>query len=272
MIVMDMDGTLLSPDKVIQEKTKEALMKAQESGVKLVLASGRPFSGLLEFAYELKMDQYDGYLISYNGARLSSMSNLETIWEECILKEDAKEILDHLENFDVIPMIQDDQYMYVNNVYDGMIHIRDQDLNIIEYESRGGKFMLCEKKHLGDALNHDLYKILVAGEVDYLQDIYTELSAPFKDKYNSMFTAPFYYEFTHKLADKGLALMELSKVTNIDLSEMIGFGDDLNDLPFLKIVGHAVAMKNANPKILDHVHAVCGSHAEDGIGHYLLKY
>ncbi len=269
MIVMDMDGTLLSGDKEIQAVTKEALMNAQKNGVKLVLASGRPQSGLLEFAYELEMDKYDGYLISFNGARLTSMRTLKTMWEESISIEDAKEILDHLEKFDVLPMIQDETHMYVNNVYNGIIQVNDAPFNIIEYESRGGKYLLSEKKHLGDDLKHNLYKILIAGEVDYLQKVHKQLSDPFADRYNAMFTAPFYYEFTHKLADKGLALKELSRVVDIPLEDMIGFGDDLNDLPFLKIVGHAVAMDNANPKILEHVDFVCGHHSEDGIGHYL---
>lgn len=269
MIVMDMDGTLLSADKEIQKVTKEALMNAQKNGVKLVLASGRPQVGLIDFAYELEMDKYDGYLISFNGARLTSMRTMETVWEESISKEDAKEILDHLEKFDVLPMIQDETYMYVNNVYNGMIQVNGEPFNIIEYESRGGNYLLSEKRHLGEGLENPLYKILIAGEVDYLQKVHKELSDPFTERYNAMFTAPFYYEFTHKLADKGLALTELSKMTNIPLEDMIGFGDDLNDLPFLKIVGHAVAMDNSNPKIIEHVDVVCGHHSEDGIGHYL---
>ena len=42
IIVLDLDGTLTNRDKIITPRTKEALMKAQEAGKIVVLASGRP--------------------------------------------------------------------------------------------------------------------------------------------------------------------------------------------------------------------------------------
>ena len=46
VIIMDIDGTLVNDEKVITPLTKETLLKAQDKGVRLVLASGRPTSGL----------------------------------------------------------------------------------------------------------------------------------------------------------------------------------------------------------------------------------
>lgn len=271
MIIMDMDGTLLSSDKIIQEKTKTQLMKAQENGIKLVLASGRPHSGITKYAKELKMEQYDGYIISYNGASVYSCQSDKVVRHKKIPKEDAKKILKHLESFDVIPMIQDHRKLYVNNVYKGNIQVHGETFNIIEYEARGGNYLLQEEV-LSEFLDFDLSKILVAGEVDYLQAYHQDLSKPFNGTYQAMFTAPFYYEFTHNDADKGASLQALIKSLDISLDEVMGFGDDINDLPFLKIIGHPVAMSNANPKIMDFVNAVCLSHDEDGIGTYLENY
>ena len=53
VIIMDIDGTLVNDEKVITPLTKETLLKAQDKGVRLVLASGRPTSGLLKLAEEL---------------------------------------------------------------------------------------------------------------------------------------------------------------------------------------------------------------------------
>ena len=52
IIALDMDGTLLNDQKVITERTKEALTKAREKGVKVVLASGRPVDGLKKYLSE----------------------------------------------------------------------------------------------------------------------------------------------------------------------------------------------------------------------------
>lgn len=268
MIVMDMDGTLLNTQKIITHKTKEILIELQKQGVTLVLASGRPESGLIDYALELKMDKYNGYLISYNGAKLTQVNTKETLWEKVIYKQDGSQILKHLEKYDAIPMISDDIYMYVNDVYQ-TIKVDESVVNIIEYESRGGKYLLNEKENLASFLDFDLYKILIAANPQYLKKHHQKLSEPFEKEYQAMFTAPFYYEFTHKEADKGAALKTLCKITQIELEDVIGFGDDMNDLPFLEIVGEAVAMENANPKIKEYVHQICQSHEEDGIAHYL---
>lgn len=63
LIAMDMDGTLLTSDNTISKKTKEALWKAQEKGIRLVLASGRSYCRLMDYAKELKMDQFGGFLL-----------------------------------------------------------------------------------------------------------------------------------------------------------------------------------------------------------------
>jgi len=124
MILMDMDGTLLNSNKLIASKTKSTLMKLQEQGVRLVLASGRPNPGLYRFAQELQMDRYDGYLISYNGANLYSLKEQKTIWSEALSVDESKRILKHLKDFNVIPMINDDEYMYVEDVINHWYYIK----------------------------------------------------------------------------------------------------------------------------------------------------
>ena len=48
IIIMDVDGTLTNSQKIVTPKTKAALMKAQELGIKLILASGRQHLALLD--------------------------------------------------------------------------------------------------------------------------------------------------------------------------------------------------------------------------------
>lgn len=67
MIVLDLDGTLMSSRNEILPETKQALFKAQENGVMIVLASGRPTYGMIKVAKELRLDEYPGYILSYNG-------------------------------------------------------------------------------------------------------------------------------------------------------------------------------------------------------------
>ena len=66
LIAMDLDGTLLNDQKIITEKTKAALMAAQEKGIRLALASARPSPGLFRERDALCMQNFNGILMSYN--------------------------------------------------------------------------------------------------------------------------------------------------------------------------------------------------------------
>ena len=70
VIVLDIDGTLFDDEKKIQPKTKEFLIKAQERGNVVVLASGRPASGLWYIAEELKMSEHHGLYVVLMVVRL----------------------------------------------------------------------------------------------------------------------------------------------------------------------------------------------------------
>lgn len=82
LIVMDIDGTLTNSKKIITDKTKEDLIKVQEDGILLVLASGRPTSGLMDLAKELKMNENNGLLVSFNGSKVIDCETNEVLFNE----------------------------------------------------------------------------------------------------------------------------------------------------------------------------------------------
>lgn len=82
LIVMDVDGTLTNSKKIITDKTKEDLIKVQEDGILLVLASGRPTSGLMDLAKELKMNENNGLLVSFNGSKVIDCETNEVLFNE----------------------------------------------------------------------------------------------------------------------------------------------------------------------------------------------
>ena len=109
-IVLDIDGTLLNDQKVITPRTRESLLRAQEAGVKLVLASCRPLPAMLKFSKELKMEHYHGLLLSNNGACVTDCATNETLFSQSMSSEVGKEILAHLANFEVKPMVAHNDY------------------------------------------------------------------------------------------------------------------------------------------------------------------
>ncbi|ASW42801.1 Cof-type HAD-IIB family hydrolase [Clostridium isatidis] len=272
VIIMDVDGTLTNSEKIITPKTKYALMKAQEQGTILVLASGRPTSGLIDFARELRMDEHNGILVAFNGSKVVDCKTNKVLFNETMTIEEGQAVLEHMKKFKVKPMIDKDDYMYVNDVYDCYIDFNGKPFNIIKYESRGGKFKLCEKDDLAAFADYPLNKILTAGDPEYLKAHYKEMMEPFKNTLSCMFTAPFYFEFTAKGIDKAKALDSVLIPMGYKKEEMIAFGDGHNDASMIKYAGIGVAMENAVPDLKAIADEITLSNEEDGIAYTLSQY
>ena len=93
LLVLDVDGTLLNDAKEISKRTKAALLKVQQMGVRIVLASGRPTFGLIPLAKILELNNYGGFIVSYNGCQIIKAENGEILFERRI----NPEILPYLE-------------------------------------------------------------------------------------------------------------------------------------------------------------------------------
>ncbi|MGG5461272.1 Cof-type HAD-IIB family hydrolase [Clostridium sp. B9] len=272
VIVMDVDGTLTNGEKKITPKTKEALLKAQEQGIILVIASGRPTSGLRDLAKELKMDENHGLLVSFNGSKVIDCETDEVLFNEPMSVEEGQAVLNHMKKFNVIPMIYRDDYMYVKDVYNNMIEYKGEPFNIIKYEARNCKFKLCEKDDLAVFADFPLNKVLTAATPEYLRANYEEMMAPFKDTLSCMFTADFFFEFTAKGIDKARALETVLSHLGYSKEEVIAFGDGQNDASMVKYVGLGVAMENAVDELKEIADYITLSNEDDGIAYAIDKF
>lgn len=271
-IILDIDGTLVNSHKKISDRTKKVLLDAQNKGIKLILASGRPIRGMLDVIHELEMDKHHGLVVAYNGASVMDCESKEIVFNKAMTPLEAQSVLNHVKNFEVIPMVAKDDTMYVNNVYNGMLNYKNNPINIIEYESRGGNYLLCEKSDLAEFVDFPLNKILLAGDPEYLKQNHMKISEPFIGKLSSMFTAAFYYEFTAQGIDKANALNEVLVPMGIKPEDTISFGDGQNDLSIINFAGIGVAMGNAVDELKKAADEITLSNDEDGIALVLERY
>lgn len=262
VIVMDVDGTLTNDEKRITQKTKDALIKAQEMGIILVLASGRPTTGLNDFAKELEMDKHHGLLVSYNGSQVIDFTTGKVLFNQPLTILEIKNILKHLKNFNITPMIDDGKHIYVENL---------NGLNV-DYEAKGGKFILEKVADLEDFINFESNKILTSGDPEYLKEIYDDMKNPFNNELSCMFTAPFYVEYTAKGIDKAKALDTVFSSLGYNKDQVIAFGDGHNDASMVSYAGVGVAMSNAVDELKEIADYVTLSNEEDGIAYALSKF
>ena len=261
-IILDIDGTLTNSQKEITPDTKEALMKAQKAGIRLAIASARSQNGLARFGRWLDFEHNHGVLICYNGGLIVDAQTGETIYSKAMPKELAKEILEYLKQFDVMPMVDKGKYMYLNDVYHAPIHFNGNAFDVIKYETRSNEFLICEIRDLAEWVDFEVPKILVAMEPDLLNEIEDKLTDPFKDRAKVGRTAPFYFEYNALGVDKAIAMKDAFASLGIGYDEMMAFGDAQNDAGMIKAVKYGIAMGNAVPEAKE-----AADYITDDIGH-----
>ncbi len=264
LIVMDMDGTLLTGDKVISENTYSKLMEVQSQGVKLALASGRSINRLQEYADKLHMKENNGYIIEGNGvAYFDYKENLHVEGMRCG-HENAQEIIDFLEplNIELLVMGESDAYIILAKdqkesfwlKHSQVENIQNREINYIksieEVNQRINKVCVCGEK---ETINH---------LCDYLQGI--------NPKFWHGKIMPHWVEIHPKEISKGNALAKIMKEYHYSKEEVLVFGDGENDISMLE-VGMGIAMGNALDSVKEICYAICGSNNEDGIAKYLTQ-
>ena len=219
------------------------------------------------------MDKYHGLLVAYNGSKVIDCETKEVLFNQALSIDEGKAVLEHMKKFEKVrPMIDRDEYMFVNNVYDNWITWKGEPFDVIQYESRGGKFKLCEIEDLAAFVDFPLNKILTTSDPEYLQEHYQAMMEPFKDTLSCMFTGDFYFEFTAQSIDKAKALDTVLTPMGYKKEEMIAFGDGHNDASMVKYAGIGVAMENAVQALKDIADEVTLSNENDGIAQSLYKH
>ena len=261
LIAMDLDGTLNNDQKVITEKTKAALMAAQKEGIRLALASARPSPGLFKERDILRLQDYKGILMSYNGGRIVDAETGKVLFETSMDLEETKQVLRKLESLPVTPILDDGVQFYV----------ADKNGYKVDYECKNNNMVCSEVGNLAEFLNFAPIKILMSVQPEELPQVQKEIAAFLPESLTVVQTAAFYLEVIPKVINKGQGIRDICKVLGLSTEEVISFGDAANDIPMLREAGMGVAMGNAADPVKAAANMVTLSNNEDGIATALEK-
>lgn len=261
LIALDLDGTLKNSHNEITIKTKEALIQAQELGIKVVLASGRPTPGLRHEAKELMFDKYEGYLLSFNGARVLDYKTKETLFEQTLTIEEAKKAYLRSKEYGLACMTYDEDIILTEDIDDEYVCV----------EAKINDITKQKVESFDKVLKDPIYKVLLTGKPDYVASIVDEFKEPFGDSLSIYRSAPFFIEVMAQNIDKAQSLDHLVNKLGIKQEEVIAFGDGYNDLSMIEYAGTGVAMGNAVEGVKEKANIITLSNDEDGIAHTLCE-
>ena len=83
LVAIDLDGTLLDPNRQITAEVKSAVKKAKAAGVKIVITTGRPLPGVVDILKALELTDQSDYVITYNGGLVQRATGEEFIKVFC---------------------------------------------------------------------------------------------------------------------------------------------------------------------------------------------
>ena len=262
LLALDLDGTLTDSKKRISEKNREYIRKAQEKGVEIILASGRPVIGIRSIADELDLWKTGGYILAYNGGQIIDCKSGNDLVKQTIPMECVHDICEVIRHYGVFPL-----------TYNGTGVICENDTDqYVRKEGYNNGIPVIKVESLEEQITKPMVKFMVVGCPEELKKAYTYLKDLFDGKLNVFFSEDYFLEVTPPGIEKASALAELTRILGTTRDHLMAIGDGLNDIPMLEFAGFAVAMGNAydeTKKVADHISA---SNEEDGVAEAISKF
>ena len=262
LLVLDLDGTLTNSQKNITEHTLQALINAQEQGVKIVLASGRPTYGVAPLADKIQLGKYEGYILSYNGGEIIDWKTREIMYKNLLDAEIIPYLYQCAKDNGFAIVTYDGKYVLTENPDDPYVQ-KEALLNVMQIK-KVTNFLA--------AIKHPLAKCLIVGEPERLAELEKEMYNHLHGKMGVFRSEPYFLELVPLGIDKAQSLSVLLDKINIKQEEIIAIGDGFNDLSMIKYAGLGVAMANAQPVVKENADFVTLSNDEDGVAYVMEKF
>ncbi|WP_461811922.1 Cof-type HAD-IIB family hydrolase [Faecalimonas sp.] len=267
LIGLDCDGTLLNDNKELTEYSREVLQRAIAKGIHIVIATGRPLTGIPKEVLSIEGIRY---ALTSNGARIVDIMENKVISECTMAAKTARKLLHIFSAYDT----------YKEIFIDGQGYASKEDLERIdEYvdtESMARYVRECreEVENLEELLKEDGIR------VDKVHVMFCNQSERMKalaevrkvEGITTTFAISNNIEVNMLDVDKGQGLLRLGRLLGIKREEIMACGDGMNDLEMLKAAGLGVAMENAMDEVKQAADYITDTNENNGVAKAIEKF
>ncbi len=265
IIVLDLDGTLTNRDKIITPRTREALMKIQDMGKIVVLASGRPTHGVMPLARELELEHHGGYILSFNGGMIVNCQTGETVFSSQLPADINKKVIGLAQEHRVDIMTYEGDKIIASNAAYQYIALESRVCHMEVKE-------IHDFEKMKEYVSFAVPKFILTDDGDYLVTIEPKVKAAMGRDFGVYRSDPYYLEVLPKGIDKAKSLERFLEVTGYKREEMIACGDGYNDLTMIRFAGLGVAMENGVLPARQAADYITLSNNDDGVAHVVEKF
>ena len=256
LLVLDVDGTLLNDEREISKRTLAALLKVQQMGVRIVLASGRPTYGLMPLAKTLELGNYGGFVLSYNGCQIIKAQNGEILFERRI----NPEMLPYLEK-----KARKNGFA-IFTYHDDTLITDSPDNEYIKNEALLNNLKIIREDEFSTAIDFAPCKCMLVSDKEKaligLEQHWEKRLAGTLDAFRS---EPYFLEVVPFGVNKANRLGALLDHLGVTREEVIAVGDGVCEVTMLQLAGMGVAMGHSQDSVKVCADYVTASNEEDGV-------
>jgi Cof subfamily protein (haloacid dehalogenase superfamily) len=257
-LISDVDGTLVTDDKILTARAQAAVAELHAHGIIFTIISSRPTRGLRMLLAPLEITTP---IAGFNGGVIAT-AGLSVITEHLLSFQVARRAVDMLEAHGAQSWVFAGQDWLV----------RDSDGPYIEREERAVGFRPTVIEDFGPILGIAAKIVGVSTDFEILAQCERDVRAVLADQASVARSQPYYLDITHPLANKGVALLELSKLLSIPATEIAVVGDGGNDIAMFERSGLSIAMGNASPEVRRAADFVTDSNREEGFANAIERF
>ena len=256
IICFDLDGTLLTDDKNILEENRNAIKRAKENGIEIVICTGRQNITAKTFNEIIGPNKY---MICNNGAEIIDLQTGEDLFTCPIDKEITKSIYSWIaENENIVGFKFDTKYArYVNKR-------RSETDYRIEFDKNDDRFF-----DNNDILQMSVVFNNLEKREEFVERINLLNGIKVENKFSLMNEKTgeddFYLNVINSSVSKGNSINGLVRYLKLNMDNVVFFGDGINELSMIQMAGHGIAKENANEILKENADEVIGDNNTDDI-------
>ncbi len=264
VLALDLDGTLLTDDLRITDRSRDAIRRARARGVAVLLASARPPRSMLRYHQQLGLDTP---LVAYNGALVWDTVAGKPLFHEPLVRDAARALVVFLRRRDPelnISLECSDRW-YIDDLTEEVRRA------IERYEVDPPHGVACLEKVLADEAEA-ISKVLFRGTMKTVEELLASLPPDLAERLHVTTSGDWFCEVMAAGATKAAAIEWAAAHLGLGPGSVMAIGDSPNDIPMLRAATLGVAMGNASPTVIAAADVVTASNNEDGVAQAIDRY
>jgi Cof subfamily protein (haloacid dehalogenase superfamily) len=254
LFLADVDGTLVTQDKILTDDAVAAVRSLHQAGVLFAITSGRPPRGMEMLIAPLQLETP---IAAFNGGLLVD-KDMKVLEQRVIPQDLVVPVSDHMKSFDLAVWLYRGADWYVP----------DPEGPHVDREAWTVKFAPKVMKRGLDGLTEGVVKMVgVSDDHEAIDKAAKAAAEKFGDHLTAAASQPYYLDVTHPQANKGAVALYLAERYKLQTAEIATIGDQPNDILMFDHSGLSIAMGNGDPEAKRAATEVSRSNEEEGFAY-----